>query len=356
MVRWILMSFVMGVLVLGTSGCLTALSSLTGGSGSKNSEPEQPTEFALVETEGFTGPVHEQYKGKVVFAAAKIERAPEDDSKFKDTFSLSGPLFMRVYMEDSLYNIMAKQDLKPMTRGMFNSTAPGFSFKFQINDAPEEDWVAINYFTIEENYLEQFTAFGIDNDSEINLLGNAQTEAAQNFAAFVTPLLQAGDNNVKIHVVASGRAKQLDGAAVSFEETVASGEFTLRASRRELTSYVQEHGPRLATSTHPENAELVKKFKEAINREWRDEVFMGATTLSPTWSVEMHPYTGVPVGRSVDAEVVLRKKDEADRCRRFELTFTQTYNPAMGDTGGPMQILTGENYIFPCSNATLHEQ
>ncbi len=355
MFRWIVVTFVVGLWVLGASGCLTSRSSLTGGG--KSSELEPSTGFACVETEGFTGPVHEQYRGKVVFSNAKIPRAPADDSKFKNRFSLEGPLYMRVFLEDSLYNLMVAKGLR--FRGDTSQSGAAdagyISFEVEVNGAIQEDWVGINFFVPGEQHLREFTVFGIDDDSEINLLGNAETEPARNFAAFVTPLLQPGENTIRIHVTGQAPAYQLDRSTAHFDEVIASGEFRIRASRRELISYTQEHGPRLATSTHPENAELVKKFKEAINREWPNEVFLGASTLSPIWSVEVHPYTGDPISRSVDAEVVLRKGDETT-CRHCELTFFQALDPAMDDTGVPMRIQTGVCYAFPCSNAALHER
>lgn len=305
-------------------------------------EPVEP-----VKDEGFTSPVHGAHAGEILFSKKPVPRAPTSDADFGTSFQLTDKIYLRPFLKRSLENDLRAtgwQCYKDRIRGM----------KVQVGDAPEKEWVTIEWKGTHENNFDDWLSWSLASDgkrylTEGKLVWTPKSgDYRWDFATEVVPLLKEGDNQLTFHVVGHCYAKG-DGYEMQ-DWTAASSTITLTVPKGGKEAYWKKVGPFLPKHALKGGKKLVAPMKKTVAEEWPSEDVLAAVTTSEEWHVALNRYHGKPEHRTVSAVVVVRKKGE-ERCRAFDLSFRQQYTGSGKKFHKAMSLLVGSSKDFPCVNA-----
>lgn len=293
-----------------------------------------------VPEEPFTGPVHAQNAGKVVFSKSKIGRAPADPAAFASTFTLSDPLYVRPFLASSGGNLLRAQGVECV----YSAWAPSTSVEARVNGG---EWAWIDSQGVTDKGFDEWRTWSLDANPETNLtagpttLGKDDQKPPFRFGGVVVPQLKTGDNKVEFQavVLCAGKdpAKETKskhegkrGAAplpaqfstTSFRAVAATGAITLEVKEGDVARWLAANGPRLPASPNGDDAALKPLILEAVAKSWRNESVLDAVLSTKDWFVKRHPVSGIALERKTLAYVVTRL-DAKTTCRALEIEVHQ---------------------------------
>jgi len=311
---------------------------------------KKPTyKVTQVKAEGATSPTAAAHQGQIAFSKSPIERGPKSADAFETRFTLSDPIHMRPFMADSFHNLLAAQGKQYVHKHSIWKTK--FDFHIQVNgEADPKKWPTLGVMRPGRRLAEQTTTWSPDASGDTSLTG--QTEypgrgAAYIFSSEVLPLLKVGDNEITVRAIGGGASKGPDGSKYAKVE-LAKGTFTLTVAAGDIARHIEKKGPKLV-SKHPDEAQLVPLYKEALAKLWKNAHIRDVVTMSKLWDVKFKEISGRPIKRTVVAHVVLQNDDGT--CKVMDMPFIQKY-AGPGDQFHPdMEIgvaLSAESKPFPC--------
>lgn len=237
--------------------------------------------------DGVTSPIHQKYMNKIVFALsdAGMEKGKEDETKFVNKFTLGEPVVFRVYMNNSLANLLKGRQ--------FNDVHSKYVVKYYLDDVMTTELLIDNsYFTKDERC--QWTTWrgalkSPDGDNRIGIL---------HFNTFVQEnenKLTPGEHKFKMEIYPHIHYPEEFTAPV-----VATGEITMVVKN----SVVDKNDtkaclPKALMTDKALEAKILAAFKA---QGWK-EVPKEVRITSSKWTIVRHQYTGVILSRYVEAYV-----------------------------------------------------
>ena len=301
-------------------------------SGSTASESTTPaTKIADLQdrpNNGVSGPVHEKYMGKIVFAKSEeaIEFQKEIENQFVTEAAIGEVIRYRVYMDNSLINYLKGNK--------FSDTHGRFLIKYYLDGTEalsselSEDW-----FTSDEKT--KFTTFrGAFKSGK-----STQATGEYSFNRFLKEnesKLTPGKHVVKVEYLPYQSYPEKYVGPV-----VASGEITLVVKGSVIDPSDEKLCMPQAKMTDKNlTADIVKAYKAKGYTETPGEVRI----LSPTWEIVRNKNTGIVTNRGIGALVATT---ENGKCSYQTFTFYQDYD---GSSYQNYLYLysTGAKYDIPC--------
>lgn len=256
---------------------------------------------------GMSGPIHEKYVGKIVFAKSEeaIEFQKEIESQFVTEANLGDVIRYRVYMDNSLVNYLKGNK--------FIDTHGRFLIKYYLDGAEalsselSEDW-----FTSDEK--EKFTTFrGAFKSGK-----STQATGEYSFNRFLKEnesKLTPGKHVVKIEYLPfQSYPDKFTGPAV------ASGEITLIVNGSAIDPNDEKICMPKAKMTDKDlTAAMIKAYAEKGYTAVPSEVRI----LSPSWTTIRNKNTGIVTNRAIEGLVATK---ENGKCFSQAFTFYQDYD------------------------------
>lgn len=278
--------------------------------------------------DGVTSPSHQKNMNKIVFALsdAAIEKGKEDESKFISKFTLGEPVVFRVYMNNSLANLLKTQK--------FNDVHSKYTVKYYLDDVMTTQLLIDNsYFTKDERC--QWTTWrgalkSPDGDNRIGIL---------HFNAFIQEneaKLTPGDHKFKMEIYPYiSYPDEFTGPAV------ATGELTMTVKN----SIVDKNDtkaclPKALMTDKALEAKILAAFKA---QGWK-EVPKEVRITSSKWTIVRHQYTGVILSRFVEAYVGSTRDG---KCIKQSFNFYQDHDGSGYQTDVYLKGI-GDQRDIPC--------
>lgn len=269
---------------------------------------------------GISGPLHEKYMGKIVFAKseAAIDFQKEIESEFVTEATLGDVIRYRVYMDNSLVNYL-KGNKFVETHGRFLIKYYLDGVEASSRELPE-DWFSYDEKT-------KFTTFRGAFKSGKSTQGTGEysfNEFLKENESKLTP----GKHVVKVEYLPYQSYPEKYVGPV-----VASGEITLVVTGSVMDPSDEKLCMPKAKMTDKDlTANIIKAYKEKGYSETPSEVRI----LSPTWEIVRNENTGIVTNRGIGALVATTEKG---KCFYQTFTFYQDYDGS-----------SYQNYLYIYSN------
>jgi hypothetical protein len=280
--------------------------------------------FAKYKDNGMTDGIHANYLKEVVFSKTALQsmnksyNVPSNGKEelLSKTFTLKDDLYMMAYFEHSFYNEMMK-DKKEVPENTYVTPR----IWFEVN-GKESGKKGNNKFTknIYEYDFREWTSLAFPKYSLTDFDDFNPENPQLAFYSYVLPLLQTGDNKVKVNVsfdVIKYNGNGGPEATMTEEERtvytpsapMASGEMTLQVNNiAEVKELLIKSGyiPQAAQN----NPALEKQIINVYNAGYSDSKAVKAIIYDSDWSIRQNDY-GVILGRYVGVKVVTSTPDPA---------------------------------------------
>lgn len=303
-----------------------------------------PQPIAKVKAEGPTSPIAAKYAGKIVFSSKPIDRGPTSDAGFKASFKLDQPIYGRPFLQDSIYNLWADKDLQ-----WARNSAGLDACEFKVRVEGGQEWTTLFTLKPAERMVKEDTTFLFGKQGESITEG----EVGELFVERLLPRLKVGTTHVEVELVISSYISTGQGSKTAGDPiqsmTAATGAFDVAATKAQLTAFMKAHAPQMRKSRHPQHRQLVKLYREALERHLPDEQLLKASSVSPQWDIEYHQINGRPTRRLVRTDLIM-KNTKTNQCALWEIIFFQRYAGAK-KYNPDMDLILGQDRPYPCAAA-----
>lgn len=284
-------------------------------------KPVKDTPESRVEIDSITNPIHIKYLNKIVFASEvnSIAFNKEIESNFKTEFNLGDLIYLRVYMDNSLFNYVRPLiNDKPDDEVRKYST---FSFKIYLDnvlvDNLSVDAISINQFDYSEK--DHFTTFkgalkSTEKDSYLSGIDIFNDVLLKHESK-----LTKGKHQVKFEIYPS-YINTIDNINIK-GKAIASGEITLNVNG----SIIDPNDTKMCMPGHGMlDEELISKIKRdffKMNQFKADEVRVWTTA----WKMERNKYNSAVERRTVEAYIGY-KDSKTNLCYKRNYLVTQEFD------------------------------
>ncbi|MFB9090586.1 hypothetical protein [Flavobacterium paronense] len=274
---------------------------------------ENPKHPADLPNDGITSPTHKKYMGKIVFSKkeAALEWGKEIESDFTNKFTLGGPdpIYLRVYMNNSLSNYITR--LSEKDRRSSKDITAAYSFKLYLDGIPilYSRYGTRSAFSLEEK--QTFTTFRSSFYKDDGY--SKGTNVFKNFLSKTEDKLTPGDHKIKVEVYPMD-----DYDDVFLAPMVASGEFTLTVSANAFN--LNDDAvclPKAMMQDKKIEAGMLKAFN---NSEGEGKI---ARIVESDWTIERNQTTGIILRHAIDGIIAFTKNG---KCKYQVFGFAQDYD------------------------------
>jgi len=256
---------------------------------------------------GVSGPAHQKYMGKIVFATSgdAIANGEEKESEFVTKATLGGEIYYRAYLDNSLLNYL-KSTLHPDVNGRWK-------IRFSIDGVEAGvEIMQADFFSREQK--QKYTTFR----GALKSLPDGDATGEEEFKDFLRKnedKFTIGDHVLKIEYIPFTREpKETEGPVV------ASGEITLSVKK----SLVD---PNDVTTCLPKalmtDKVLETSILNAFNAKGWTEKAVKVRIISSQWNIVKNKTTGAIISRYVDAVI---GSTEDNNCAYQDFSFYQDYD------------------------------
>lgn len=291
----------------------------------------------LVKDEGITNKVHEKNVGKIIFSSSEISKDSPDESKFWNTFSISSPIYLRVYLKTSIFNEVqvnrSSEAYDNQVGLLYRIYLDGILVKFGRVDFSQDG----KKFLTTEQIKTSTSLSGIFNFNKDAFLSAAYIDALVASDAKLTE----GKHALKIEILPIYNSiKPLT------ETPMASGELTLNVAK----GFVNPSNPAICLPKPvKKDAGLETKYKDCVKKYLvnnnKDAVMKSFVLLSSDWEIHKDDVTGRPLYRTMYGAAGLSYKD--GKCKYETFSFTQNWTG--GAYSGTLETsTTGQNGDIFC--------
>jgi len=254
---------------------------------------ESKPAFVRVDPGEIGGPLAEAYTGKVVFSTQPIPWTGADGSSIIESYALDGPLYARFWSADSIHNLVEGCIGRPT---VYVRASVNDGEEFPVTDFMPKTRVYVAMAITEELSTSLATPTQVGD--------RAADEAVRRWNGRIVPLLEVGDNTVRLELQTSCQGTKT--------VTLAEGTLRVTVTAAARAAYIKKYGPHLPRSTHPDAAVIVPGIRAALADKWQNTEVVGAVAIGKSWDIKRHAASGVPLYRHGTAVVVGRKKDESN--------------------------------------------
>ena len=224
----------------------------------KRKEKEERTNPKSVDKSDF----HSQNIGKVLFVKGPRSSVVEGEERSQEVLDLNSPSYLNIYLEDPLYNILAKQN----KIGEYDVVSPGLTRRYYINNeliCKYSENMDMDDFKTKVLLSEVFVP-----EDEMTFKEN---EFKVGVMAHVLSSLMDGTHTLKVDYVIniSKEVPSSPGsAAISYENhehLVASGEVKVNINKSDLNRYCKLYGrPKFSKGVLQSEAQLERTITDMI--------------------------------------------------------------------------------------------
>ena len=297
------------------------------------------------ETQGFTSATHKKYANKVVFSNEVIDFKNENEGEFLTTYKIGDPLWLRVYMDNSLMNYMLEASgSKDKTMDDLHSYST-FMLTFYLNGEKIHTYTDGNA-RFEEKEKDNWTTFKGSFSSKEEEVFYFAEHAFKEFLIEAESKLTKGSHTFKMEIQPyyeeRGFGDEKD-AIKFFIDKKFTGELKLIVDG----SIVDKSETKICLSKpkirdEAAEKEFLKAFK-AANPEV--ETFGKVIIIQDKWTVTKNEYTSIPEKKSIHAEIPMRKDG---KCSTVECIFIQDFN-GVGYEKMYVRYAHGGQEFIPCA-------
>ncbi len=298
--------------------------------------------IALKPDDGFTGPVHEKFKGQFFFSSNEVSKT-SSESAFSSSFDATKPIFTRVFLDGSWGNALRKEGIDCSYR----LEQPYRSVRVQVNGGES---IGLDWRKTHEDGFDEGTYYVLNNDLKAINHGpveypEAKDTSYRKWAGAVMPQLKVGENKLDFsakavcHVMNEGRK----------EVEVAKGAIVVTLkSEKDRQRWYKQKGPKLPKEKFRGGKKLHKQMKKSLAAKFgASEKAHNVSITSKDWYIKRNRISGRAVSRTLSAIVVLESPKYG--CRGFDLSFTQQSLDGIRKYGDAMSIAVGSSHDLPCS-------
>lgn len=312
--------------------------------------------FAPVKDNGMTDAIHANHLKEVVFSKTPLQsknsslNIPSNgrEELLSKSFNLGDDIYIMAYFEHSFYNHMMK-DKKEITDNTFMTPR----IWFEVNGKEAGKKGDNKYYRNMGPYdFKEWTSLAFPNYS----LTKFETFSAENpqlaFYSYVLPLLQAGDNKVKMFVsfdVIKYNGNGGPEATMTEEERtvyspaqpMATGEMTIKVNNfADVKALLIKSGyiPKAAQN----NPALEKQIMTVYNNNSSDSKAVKAIIYDSDWTVRHDDYGNI-VGRYVGVKVVVTTSDP-----NYYVVWDKSAEQPYTGGGKYSTKIVLSNYTTPC--------
>jgi hypothetical protein len=256
---------------------------------------------------GISGPIHQKYLGKIVFALSgdAVAKGNEKESEFVTRATFGGEIYYRAYLDNSLLNYL-KNTLHPDVNGRWK-----IKFYIDGNEAGVE-LMQRDFFSKEQK--QGYTTF----KGALKSMPDGDATGEIEFKRFMRKnedKFTMGDHVLKIEYIPySEEPKEFDGPVV------ASGEITLSIKKALADpNDVKTCLPKALMSDKVLEASILKAFNA---KGWTEKA-VKVRIISSQWNIEKNKRTGAIISRYVDAVI---GSTEDSKCAYQNFSFYQDYD------------------------------
>ncbi len=284
-------------------------------------KPVKDTPESRIEIDSITSAIHIKYLNKIVFASDmnSISFSKEIESNFKTDFNLGDLIYLRVYMDNSLFNYVRPLiNDKPDDEIRKYST---FLFKIYIDnvlvDNLSEDAISRQQFDYsEKDHLTTFKGALKSTEKDSYLAG---IDMFNDVLLKHESKLTKGKHQVKFEILPN-YINTSDGINVK-GKAIAGGEITLNVNG----SVINPNDTKMCMPGHGMlDEELITKIKRdffKMNQVKADEV----RVLSTSWKMERNKYNSAVERRTVEAYIGY-KDSKTNLCYKRNYLVTQEFD------------------------------
>lgn len=309
----------------------------------------QPTDAEIAErasrkTQGMTSKTHKKYVNKIAFSNEVIDFQKEDESQFISTYKIGDPLWLRVYMDNSLTNYMLEApESKDKSIQDINYYST-YLFTFYL------DGKKINSFRdgstrFETKEKDNWTTFkGAISSKEDEVFYFAEYAFVE-FLIAAEHLLTPGSHDFKMEIEPYFYQRELgdEQDAIQFiANKKITGELKLQVDGP-LMGKIESKAclPKPHMRDAKMEANLLTIFKNA-NPEV--EVLGDVIIIQKGWGIVRNKYTSVPENKYLYTSIPVRKNG---KCTVLEYKFIQIFNSVGYEKIYPKKMRKED--IIPCS-------
>jgi hypothetical protein len=254
-----------------------------------------------LEDQGITNPTHEKYVNQIVWSNNRIKLENPDESSFKTKFNADEKIYGRFYLSESMQNFIYKQKKQEID-------SYSFYFDVYVDGVKQDD-------------MFEFTNIGYDycKVTTWQMLIHVPREkedfgSSAMWVKMANKNMTPGEHTVKFDL----RVKDYDGVVVSGSLVYVKGNEKVKHGWN-LDSYTTDGMKDAALE-----AEILKSIQNHSTKVGWKEKFSRVKIASSDWTIITKEYTGVIVGRSVQAYCLATWPD--GNCTVQPFWFTQQYN------------------------------
>lgn len=279
--------------------------STTSGSSAKTGE--------VKETVGISSEMHKKYMNQVVFSNDVIEPKQEDESQFISSYKVGDPLWLRVYMDNSLTNYIytAPEAKGKKDEGMdglnFSST---YQFDFYLNGkkvcTAYED--IFRFSTEEKNTWTTFRGSFSSKEEETFYFGE---EAFKEFIIAAESQLTKGTHDFKMEIIPCFHPKEIEMPMSEdvFGEPFNTNHKIVGELKLVVDGTLVDKSETKICLPNPsiEDAQQEALFLKVFNQQFpKMETFEKVVIVDNKWTVVRNEYTGVIISKYIYAIVPIR--------------------------------------------------
>jgi len=312
--------------------------------------------FAKYKDNGMTDAIHANHLKEIVFSKTPIESANKSfnipgnarEEILTKSFSLSDDIYFMAYFEHSFYNEMMK-DKKEFDESTFYTPRIWFEvngkeagkkgdnkFKKSMGPYDFKEWTWLSY---PKYSLTKFETFSEENPQLA-------------FYSYVLPLLQAGENNVKMFVAfdvikyngnggPEANMTEEERTIYSPSAPMAVGEMTLNVKNiAEVKALLIKNN--FIPQAGQNNLALEKQIMKVYNSGNNESQAVKAIISDSDWSISRDDF-GIILGRYVDVKLVVTSSDP-DNYTIWDKKVEQPY----AGGGQYSNNIVISNYTTPC--------
>lgn len=253
-----------------------------------------------LEDQGITNAVHEKYKNQIVWSNHKIALENPDESAFKARFNAGEMIFGRFYLSESMQNFIYKQKKQEIS---------SFSFYYDVYiDGIKQD-VQFDFTNIGYDYCTVTTWQIKAHVPKVNDNYGSTVE----WVKLVNKAMTPGEHTVKFDLRVKG-----------YEGIVVSGSFIYVKGNEEVKYGWTLDNYNEGMKDAALEADILKCIRNhAASKGWKEK-FTKVRITSTDWYIITKEYTGVIMGRSLDAYCLATWPD--GHCTVQVFSFSQQYN------------------------------
>jgi hypothetical protein len=264
--------------------------------------------------EGISGPLHEKYMGRTVFAKERVKREMPE-AKFDTVFTLGEPIYGRAYIQRGIgdYYLTDDQGGKNL-----NYSGSGVDYSSRAYTMAYVDGVLLMNEPIDVQDLKKNDAGKYLTTFQIFFYKNAEDDGNDKDVIEALNKLSDGAHKVRLETFAGNNPR-----GRTTKAPIAIGEFTLvkKGSAKIGRSFDQlipgMKDPAL-------EAKMLKTMQSyGKNNGWK-ETFSKVKIKSEGWTISRHAVTGIILSRSISAYLYATRPD--GKCTYQEFAFKQDHD------------------------------